>query len=284
MRSRRTAFAVTAALAAVVLLVWWAGRGSADSAASAGGVPTASDGWPNPGAELRTRALEVPAGFGLRRVFLDPGHGATDNTGNRSCFCEDEQDFTLRVARSLAERLEGTGHFQVRLSREAGETVEYPDRVERAEQWQAEAFVSLHSDVRGQPELWSPDAGLSCRRSLRAPGFSVLWSDEADEPLRAARQTLAWAVASQMMQAGWLPYGGADYRGNYTVDSSRRGVFLDRHAPDQRIFVLRRPTVPSIIIETHNALDPREARRWEQPSTLDAFAAAVAAALVQALR
>jgi N-acetylmuramoyl-L-alanine amidase len=45
------------------------------------------------------------------------------------------------------------------------------------------------------------------------------------------------------------------------------------------IFVLRRAAMPSILVETHNALDPREAARREDPGTVDAFAAAVLAAL-----
>ena len=62
------------------------------------------------------------------------------------------------------------------------------------------------------------------------------------------------------------------------------GVFVDRHAAAQRIFVLRRPSMPSVILETHNALEPREAERWSELATIDAAADALAGALVDALR
>jgi N-acetylmuramoyl-L-alanine amidase len=47
--------------------------------------------------------------------------------------------------------------------------------------------------------------------------------------------------------------------------------------------MLRRPRVPSVIIETHHALDFEEAERWKEPRTLEAFAAAVAQGLVDGL-
>ena len=58
--------------------------------------------WPMEGAALTPPAVAFPSGFERRHVFLDPGHGAPDNTGNRSSRCEDEQDFTLALATDLA--------------------------------------------------------------------------------------------------------------------------------------------------------------------------------------
>jgi len=239
--------------------------------------------WPGPAAPLRAPDVAFPAGFGLRRIYLDAGHGAPGNKGNTSCFCVEEQDFTDVAARALAYRLEATGHFEVRLSREGDESVEYRERVEDAELWGAEVFVSLHSDVRGKFDRWSPEPGMDCPTSVLAPGFSVLWSDEGDPALVAHRVTLARAVAGRMHAAGLPPYGGATYEQLYELDATTPGVFVDRHAPDQRIFVLRRTTMPAVLIETHHALDPREAERWTEPRTFDAFGAAIAAALVETL-
>lgn len=233
---------------------------------------------------LAPLGLLFPPGFGVRKVFVDPGHGAAGNTGNLSCFCRDEQDFSLQVARELAERLTRTQHFEVKLARESNDPVEYRARVEAAEAFGAEVFLSLHSDIRGQTgERWSPEPGRECVVSLAAPGFSILWSDEGDPALCETRHSLARALGRRMREAGFWPYGGTEYGGLYDHDEEQAGVFVDRHAPEQRIFVLRKPRMPSALIETHHALDPREARMWEDPKTLDAFASAVAAALVDKL-
>lgn len=239
--------------------------------------------WPSAAARVVAPEVAFPADFGVRRVFVDAGHGAPNNPGNTSCFCVDEQDFTLFAARELARRLDATGHFEVRSSRDGRDVVTYADRVAEAERFGAEAFVSLHSDVRTRADRWSPAPGQSCPVSYDAPGFTVIYSDEGDPERAIARRLFAQAEARRLEEVGFPAHDGAAYGPLYEADAVQAGVFVDRHAPDQRIFVLHRPSMPSILIETHHALDPREALRWTEAATLDAFAAATAAALVDAL-
>ena len=270
--------AVAGGLAAAAL-AWSAARGPSSRPPAA---PADETRWPGDRATLTHLQPTFPAGFEGARVMIDPGHGAADNRGNESSFCVDEQDTMMDLAEAIAERLEATGRFDVRLTRERGGLVEYVDRVADAAAWGADAFVSLHSDVRGHWTHWSPEPGRSCRLALDAPGFSVLYSDEADAALTARRLALGRAVARRMDQAGFLAYGGAAYAGLYGGDPTP-GVFVDRHTPDRRIFVLRRTLMPAVLVETHNALDSREATRWRDDATIDAFAAALAAALADAL-
>ncbi len=239
--------------------------------------------WPGPEAMLVQPAARFPQGAGVVRVMIDPGHGAAGNRGNTSSLCVDEQDAMLELAEGLAARLAATGHVEARLTRDPGAVVEYGQRLDAAEAWGADAFLSLHSDVRGRLARWEPAPGLDCPFAADAPGFAVLYSDEGDPSPVARRLGLGRAVARRMTEAGFLPYGGATYAGLYAPDGDARGVFVDRHAEGQRIFVLRRAAMPSILVETHNAVDPQEAARWAEPETLDAFAAAVAAALADAL-
>jgi N-acetylmuramoyl-L-alanine amidase len=69
----------------------------------------------------------------------------------------------------------------------------------------------------------------------------------------------------------------------YQADASQAGVFIDRHVPGARIFMLRRPAVPSVIVETHHGLDLAEVEQWKEPSTRERFADALAAGLAEAL-
>ena len=84
----------------------------------AAGLDAGSVQWPAPGSELRPQRLERPRGSRRWRLYLDAGHGAEGNEGVASVTCEQEMDFTLRVAQDLAQRLESTGRFQVKLSLE----------------------------------------------------------------------------------------------------------------------------------------------------------------------
>ena len=280
------AVSATAGVAALAMVLWIGASGAQQVAPAAAGPIAevhAPSGWPASAARLAVLAPAFPADFGKRRIYLDAGHGADGNTGNRSSMCEDEQDFTLALAEDVARELEQSGHFEVRLSRQPGQRVAYQTRVRDAEQWPAHAFVSLHSDVRGRTESWQPEPGVSCLRSRSAPGFSVLWSDEGDDASGRGRLALARATARALEALGLPAYDGGDYRGLYQGDDQQAGVFVDRHQPGERIFVLRRPTMPSVIVETHNALDDREVKRWREAETRDGFARALAIALIDAL-
>ncbi|MFY0567870.1 N-acetylmuramoyl-L-alanine amidase family protein [Archangium lansingense] len=246
-------------------------------------APEAPPRWPAASAPLTVAKVEFPRGFGKKRLYLDAGHGAPGNEGNTSVTCEPEEAHTLRVAQDLAKRLEATGHFQVKLSRKLGERPTYQTRLEEAERWRAQLFVSIHSDSRGETSWWrgSPEEQW-CLRNDSAPGYSVLYADDTAEPLLSRRLTLARTLARRMGEAGFLPYGGEDYVGLYAPDSEQAGTFVSRHLPGQRIFVLRKPPMPSIIIETHHALDFEEVARWREERTLEAFAAAVAQGVVDA--
>jgi N-acetylmuramoyl-L-alanine amidase len=245
--------------------------------------PTTVPAWPTAGAPLTVQPLTVPKGYRKKRIYLDAGHGYRDNRGNSSVTCEEEADFTLRVAEELARRLEATGRFTVRLSRKAGQQVSYRARISEAEQWGAEAFVSLHSDSRGAAVWWEAAPGQQCLRQDTTPGYSVLWADDTAEPLKERRVALARGLAQRIGEAGFLAYDGVDYVGLYDGDPQHPGVFVDRHEPGYRIMMLRRPRIPSVIIETHHALDFEEVARWKEARTLEAFSAAVAQGLVDGL-
>ena len=231
--------------------------------------------WPDPAVQLAAPPVAAPPGFGTRRVFLDAGHGARRNPGNHSALCESEQDVMMTLAAEVAAQLTATGLFEVRLSRQGGQTVSYRDRLSAAASWGAEAFVSLHSDARG---AFTVDSA-GCRHNAADPGFSVLFSDEGSAQLAAQRERLARTIAGRMTAAGLLPYAGPNYTGLYEAVGDE-GAYVDRHEPRKRIMFLRRPAMPSVIVETHHALDLQSAQRWREPETVAAFSAALAAGLV----
>lgn len=235
--------------------------------------------WPAAGAPLSSPMTPEPRAQPWR-VSLDPGHGAPGNEGNTGVRCQVEAEQTLRFAEPLAEALEQTGAFEVRLSREGEQRPGYRERAAAADAWPAEVLLSLHTDARYDV---IPDPLPDCPRVEGAHGFSVLWSDEGPTALVEQRRGLARALAGRLAEAGFTPYDGAFYQGIYARDEAHAGVFLDRHEPARRVFMLRGPKTPSVILELHHALDPLEVQRWEEEATWEAFHAAVAAGLADAL-
>ncbi|MCP4805815.1 MAG: N-acetylmuramoyl-L-alanine amidase [Proteobacteria bacterium] len=217
---------------------------------------------------LPTLAAEFPADFGVHKVTIDPGHGAPGNPGNENCTCAEEEDEMLRVAVELRDHLVATGHFDVHMAREGEATPEYWPRVNAAAAYGSEAFLSLHSDTRAQATEVD-----GCSTNTEHPGFSVLYSDEPED--RERRAGLGRAVSDAMAAQGFTPYSGADYGQAYDADPTA-GVFIDRRG----LLMLRRPTMPSVIIETHHAWAPDEVAAWQTTETLDRFEEAVTVALI----
>jgi N-acetylmuramoyl-L-alanine amidase len=206
------------------------------------------------------------------RLYLDPGHGDIRNPGNTNIQCRLEQEVMLELALQLAPMLERQG-AKVTLSRQDHQKP-YNERVKAANKH--ELLISLHSDARAGLGMHMGPNG--CYQVEGAAGMAILYSDEGSPELVAKRLELARALARRMEEVGFTLYFGADYTGIYEPDLVR-GVFVDRHEPRKRIKLLRRPAVPSVIIETHDAHEASEVSLWEKPKTIEAFSGAIAAAL-----
>jgi N-acetylmuramoyl-L-alanine amidase len=215
-----------------------------------------------------SHAAVFPENFGLHKITIDPGHGAPGNSGNENSNCQEEQTEMLRVAVSLRDHLVATGHFDVHMAREGDATPEYWPRVNAAATHRSEVFLSLHSDTRSDPTLVD-----GCGTNTEHPGFSVLYSDEPED--RDRRAALGRSVANAMAAQGFVAYSGADYGQAYDADPTA-GVFIDRRG----LLMLRRPAMPSVIIETHHAWAPDEVAAWQTEQTLNRFEEAVTVALI----
>jgi N-acetylmuramoyl-L-alanine amidase len=56
--------------------------------------------------------------------------------------------------------------------------------------------------------------------------------------------------------------------------------WIDKRPLKKRVYFLRASRTPTVIIETHHALDPDEVARWDEPRTREVFSAAVAASIL----
>lgn len=237
--------------------------------------------WPAAGSPLTLLPRPESAPNPPFRLYLDAGHGEPGNSGNTSAACESEQDVMLELADDLAQRMANNPAFELRRSRGPSTKPEYSTRIAEAEAWPADLILSLHSDARAGDAQSRSEQG--CEQSTNSAGFSVLWGDEvphnAVPALADTRRRYGSQLALAMTAAGFLPHSGSDYVGLYLPDSTTPGLFLDAHRPKQKIRMLRRPRVPSIILETHNARDADEVMRWRETGTRAAFASAVEWAL-----
>lgn len=108
------------------------------------------------------------------RVFIDPGHGGTD-TGAVAPDGTHEKDINLRYGKRIAEELERMGHYAL-LTREDDSYPTLQERVDMANAWEADCYVSIHANSNSNEAthgLWvlhddktSPDGGVALAHSL----------------------------------------------------------------------------------------------------------------------
>lgn len=86
-------------------------------------------------------------------VVVDPGHGGSDEgtvyyIGTRRVL---EKEITLLLARDIASQLQARG-FLVHLTRQSDQELPLPARTAQANQWGADAFLSIHVNATRNPQ------------------------------------------------------------------------------------------------------------------------------------
>ena len=209
------------------------------------------------------RPLVLPAAP-ERIIVIDPGHGGS-NVGTRSVDGRFEKEFTLDWALRLAPLLQTNG-WTVYLTRTNDVDVSLAERVEFAEQCEADLFVSLHFNSPGSGNRSAAGLETYC---LTPKGMASTLTRDYDDDITQSfpnnafdEQNLAYAVR---LHSALLKLGGVADR------AVRRARFQT---------VLRGHNRPAILIEGGFLSNPAEARRIADP----AFRQKMAEALAEALR
>ena len=161
------------------------------------------------------------------KVYVDQGHNPRDfNTGaeGNGYF---EQDITYEVGRILFSYLEGNSEFEARLSRPTPETVlgtsnasSVTTRVNQANSWGADIFVSIHTNASVNPSANGSEALI----------YSVSSEDAYN---------LAEDILTNMTEVTGL---------------RNRGI-IERPG----LYVLRRTAMPAVLVELGFITNPEDA-------------------------
>jgi len=180
-------------------------------------------------------------------VVIDPGHGGPD-PGAIGLGGLRETDVVLDVSLQLARLLQARG-VAVVLTRTSDIDVDLPPRVSLANSSGADAFISIHANALS---LSRPDVN----------GIETFFF--AGGTNQARSQQLAEAVQSQMLA---ISAGTPD-----------RGVKA------ARFFVIRRTTMPAVLVEMGFVTGRIDAARLQDPAYRRRMALALAAGILEYLR
>ena len=105
------------------------------------------------GKPVPAKALAEPATRDARKlIVIDAGHGGVD-PGAIGLSGIYEKTITLAAARQLKSRLEATGRYRVKLTRERDISLGLAERREIARAAEADLFISLHADSMANKQV-----------------------------------------------------------------------------------------------------------------------------------
>lgn len=103
-------------------------------------------------------------------IIIDPGHGGNDTGAMRGNI--EEKDLTLSIALKVREELKNMGFNKIIMTRSSDKTLSLSDRVETANNNNADIFVSIHinssvkSEINGIETHYYSDKGYDVAKKL----------------------------------------------------------------------------------------------------------------------
>ena len=215
-------------------------------------------------------------------IVLDPGHGGID-PGTSSASGVTEKEVVLAFAKSLKQKLEATGHYEVYLTREVDTFLPLRERVEFAQKKGASLFLSIHAD-------YFP------KQTDKATGATVYTlSEQASDD--EAKELAAKENFSDVIAGIALPSDSDEVVANILIDLAQRetqnrssvfarsivgelaGSLHTKKLRSAGFRVLKAPDVPSVLLEIGFLSNPDD----EKHLVSDAWRERMGASIVEAI-
>lgn len=160
------------------------------------------------------------------KIYIDQGHNPVNPNAGAEGNGLREQNITYAIGQALAQRLRRSGNYEVRLSRPTESTQlgtsnasSLRVRVEDANSWGADYFISLHTNASDN----------SSANGVEAYSY--------------ARDTRAWRLGEDIVESV-----------SQTVGVRNRGMMVR-----PSLYVLKRTAMPAVLVELGFITNPREA-------------------------
>lgn len=215
-------------------------------------------------------APAVPAGHGLRKIVLDPGHGGKD-PGAIGPGGIAEKDLVLSVAKKLAAKLRKELNVQVVLTRNDDRFVPLEDRTALANAEDADLFISLHmnanpsGDARGIETYYLDNTSDEAAIRLAARENSTSRKNVSDLQFILSDMTQNMKLEDSITLAHRLQ--GSAVSGMTKV----MGEIKDLGVKKALFYVLVGARMPSVLVEMFFITHRQEGPAMSQPRYQDAM-------------
>jgi len=213
-------------------------------------------------------AAAAPVPF---KVMIDPGHGGID-TGAVSGAVR-ESDIALKVALALRDRLKADSRFTAFLTRERDQALSLPERVRRADQSEADLFLSIHANASPDPrakgvEFYFQNQLPPDEEALFLAATENKIEKRDEDPDKSAEGKKENDVAAIVEDLKRQQRTQTSFRATRAfADIWRAGSKIDAHTIRQAPFyVISKSDRPAVLVEVGFVTHPTEGPRLGQKS------------------
>jgi N-acetylmuramoyl-L-alanine amidase len=200
-------------------------------------------------------------------VAVDAGHGGID-PGALGRNGTHEKQVVFAISRELAALIEQAPGMRAVLIRDGDYFLSLRQRTERARQYQADLFVSIHADA-GTANLRGASVYMLSQQGASSEAARWLAEKENSADLVGGvslsdKDDILASVLLDLSQAGTLEASGQ--LGGQMLDALNRAVPVHLRKVQQANFmVLRSPDIPSVLVEVGFISNPAEEQKLKTP-------------------
>ena len=230
-----------------------------------------------PGAVVPVKTVSRAGGRDVI-VAIDPGHGGED-PGARGRAGTYEKNVVLAISRALKRKIDAEPGFTAVLTRDGDYFLTLRQRIDKARQYKADMFVSVHADAfkdkraRGSSVYVLSSRGASdeaarwlAERENAADLVGGVSLDDKDDVLASVLLDLSQsATISASMKVGDDVIGELADVGRVRRSKVQHAGFV----------VLKSPDIPSILVETAFISNPQEEQKLKDPTQQHLLAQAI---------
>ena len=195
-------------------------------------------------------------------IILDPGHGGID-PGAIGANGVHEKNVALALAKALKKKLEASGQYRVKMTRETDIFIKLSDRVKFARRHHGDLFVSIHADsLRNSKVRGASVYTLSEKASDQQTARLAARENKADLIAGIDLNVEDEDVANILMDLAMRETSNqSKFFANTLVDNfNRQNVrTLERPHRYAGFAVLKAPDIPSVLVEAGFISNRKEA-------------------------
>ena len=213
-------------------------------------------------------------------IAVDAGHGGVD-PGAIGRHGVREKDVTLAIARLLKERIDAEPGMEAKLTRDGDYFVPLRERIEKARQFKADMFISIHADsVRDHSVMGSSVYTLSSKGATNEAARWLADRENAADLVGGVslddKNNLLASVLLDLTQGASMS-ASMDAASRVLEQLDRIGNIHHSVVQQAGFVVLKSPDIPSMLVETAFISNPKEEARLSSPQHQAKLAAAILA-------